>query len=352
LFLLFALLRKVNQTHHFGELPLKRIAILRALGGLGDLLCVVPALRSLRAAHPHSEIVLIGLGAIEPLVRRFDRYLDTLLEFPGYPGLPEQPLQVQKIPAFFQLTQEMHFDLAIQMHGSGLITNPLTTILGARFNAGFFIPGQYCPDETSFLPYLAQESEVRRYLRLLEFLGIPSQGEELEFPVYEEDKQELREIHDLQNLIKGKYVCIHPGASTPARCWFAEGFAEVADKLARLGLSIILTGSNHEVDLCRRVASMMKAPSLNLAGRTSLGALAALLQDTCLLVCNDTGVSHLAAALHVKSVILFTQSDPNRWAPLDRDLHRIVEPATGIAPDNAIAQAVDLLQKEDVYIAV
>jgi ADP-heptose:LPS heptosyltransferase len=97
---------------------------------------------------------------------------------------------------------------------------------------------------------------------------------------------------------------------------------------------------------------MMKAPSLNLAGRTSLGALAALLQDTCLLVCNDTGVSHLAAALHVKSVILFTQSDPNRWAPLDRDLHRIVEPATGIAPDNAIAQAVDLLQKENVYIAV
>ncbi|HEY9604288.1 MAG TPA: hypothetical protein V6C85_21920, partial [Allocoleopsis sp.] len=94
LFLLFALLRKVNHTHHFGELPLKRIAVLRALGGLGDLLCAVPALRSLRAAHPQAEIVLIGLGAIEPLVRRFDRYLDTLLEFPGYPGLPEQPLQV------------------------------------------------------------------------------------------------------------------------------------------------------------------------------------------------------------------------------------------------------------------
>ncbi|HEY9607688.1 MAG TPA: glycosyltransferase family 9 protein, partial [Allocoleopsis sp.] len=260
--------------------------------------------------------------------------------------------QVQKIPAFLQLTQEMQFDLAIQMHGSGLITNPLTVMLGARFNAGFFIPGQYCPDESRFLPYFAQESEVRRYLRLLEFLGIPSQGEALEFPIHEGDRQELRKIDEVRHLIKGKYVCIHPGASTPARCWLPERFAAVADALAHLGLSIVLTGSQHEVDLCMRVASLMKAPSINLAGRTSLGALATLLQDACLLVCNDTGVSHLAAALQVKSVILFTQSDPERWAPLDRDRHRTVEPATGIAPDDAIAQAVDLLQKEDVYTAV
>jgi len=60
------------------------------------------------------------------------------LEFPGYPGLPEQPLQVQKIPAFFQQVQNERFDLAIQMHGSGTITNPMTVLLGAPINAGFF----------------------------------------------------------------------------------------------------------------------------------------------------------------------------------------------------------------------
>jgi ADP-heptose:LPS heptosyltransferase len=342
----------VNHTHQLRELPLTRIAVFRALGGLGDLLCAIPALRSLRVAHPQAEIVLIGLPSIKPLVRRLDRYLDRLLDFPGYPGLPEQPLQVQQIPAFFQAAQNERFDLAIQMHGSGTVTNPLTVLLGARFNAGFFIPGQYCPDENRFLPYLARESEVRRYLRLLEFLGIPSQGDELEFPVYEEDKQALREIDDIRNLVKGEYVCIHPGASTPARCWQPEGFAAVADALAHLGLSVILTGSKHEVDLCRRVALMMKAPSVNLAGRTSLGALAALLKDARLLVCNDTGVSHLAVALRVKSVVLFTQSDPDRWAPLDRDRHRVVCQSTSITPKTAIAQAVDLLQKEDAYVAL
>jgi ADP-heptose:LPS heptosyltransferase len=90
---------------------------------------------------------------------------------------------------------------------------------------------------------------------------------------------------------------------------------------------------------------MMKAPSWNLAGRTSLGALAVLLQDACLLICNDTGVSHLAAALKVKSVAIFTKSDPLRWAPLDRDRHRAVCSTTSVSPETVIAQAEDLLQE-------
>jgi ADP-heptose:LPS heptosyltransferase len=341
----------VKYTHQIGESPLERIAVVRALGGLGDLLCTVPAFRALRVAFPQAEIAFIGLSSVKPLIERFDRYLDKILDFPGYPGLPEQSLQVQQIPEFLQLVQNERFDLAIQMHGSGTITNPLTVLLGARINAGFFIPGQYCPDESRFLPFLDHESEVRRYLRLLEFLGVPSQGEELEFPIYEQDKQALGAIDEVRHLGKGEYVCIHPGASTPIRRWQPEGFAAVADALAQLGLSIVLTGSKQEVELCRTVATLMKAPSLNLAGRTCLGALAALVNDSRLLVCNDTGVSHLAAALRVPSVVIFTQSDPERWAPLNSDRHRVVYHATPIPPEAVITQALDVLQKEDACVA-
>lgn len=325
-----------------------KIAIFRALPGLGDFLCAVPALRSLRAAFPQAEIALVGLPASQPLVHRFSDYLDKLWEFPGYPGLPEQPLNVHQFPPFLKQMQQENFDLAVQMHGSGIITNPLTVLLNARITAGFFTPGQYCPDIRGFLPYLLREPEVRRYLRLLEFLGVPAQGEELEFPLWEEDQQELHAIAAARNLTPGNYACIHPGASHPDRCWPPDRFAVVADAIAAYGLTVVLTGSAQEVTLTQAVASRMKAPSLNLAGATNLGALAALLKQAALLICNDTGVSHLAAALCVPSIIIFTRSDPARWAPLNRDRHRIVMQTN---PEAAIAQALDLLHQENAYVA-
>lgn len=332
----------------------KRIVVLRALVGLGDFLCAVPTWRSLRIAFPEAEIILIGSSQIKHLFDRFRHYLDELWLFPGFPGLPELTPQLEQIPLFLQDVQNQHFDLAVQMHGSGTVTNPLIKLFGARVCAGFFAPGEYCPDESSFLPYLAHESEVRRYLRLLEYIGVPSQGEELEFPLWEEDGKALQEIKEAQDLQVGEYVCIHPGASTPLRCWSPASFAEVADALAKLGLRVVFTGSQQEITLTESVAAKMQADSLNLAGRTNLGALATLLTRARLVICNDTGVSHLAAALKVPSVVVFTISDPDRWAPLNGELHRSIYDSSGVPPEMVIAQAFDLImgveEKEQISV--
>ena len=121
-------------------------------------------------------------------------------------------------------------------------------------------------------------------------------------------------------------VCLfHPGARDSRRRWPSENFAVVADTVARAGYHIVLTGSEQERSLLQAPQEQIKAPALNIVesfGHLGICELAALLSRAKLLVSNDTGVSHVAAAIKLRSVIFFSQhSDLNRWRPLDTTLH-------------------------------
>jgi ADP-heptose:LPS heptosyltransferase len=116
--------------------------------------------------------------------------------------------------------------------------------------------------------------------------------------------------------------------------------------MAKRGFQVVLTGSLEELPLTQAMARAMQAEAINLAGCTSLGALAALLKRTRLLICNDTGVSHLADALQVPSAVIFTDSNIERWAPLDRVLHPVVK--SGATPADVIAQVNTLLPQPTI----
>jgi ADP-heptose:LPS heptosyltransferase len=324
-------------------LPVK-IAVVRALRGLGDMLCIVPALRALRTALPDAHVTLVGLPWAASFVQRFHLYLDDLLEFPGFPGIPEAPLNIAALPAFFEETHRRGFDLALQMQGSGLTSNPFTVMLGARRSAGLYLPGLYCPDPDLCMPLPADQPEVRRFLLLMAHIGIPPQGEQLEFPLTGDDYAAFDAISEARSLAEGQYIVVHPGAFDEQRRWAPEKFARVADRLSRQRLQVVLTGTAAEADAADAVAQCMRTRALNLAGRTSLGAMAVLLSRARLLVGNDTGTSHLAAALRVPSVIVFLHSNPARWAPLDRRLHRVVgQPGLGRMDEVPVAlRAADM----------
>jgi ADP-heptose:LPS heptosyltransferase len=300
----------------------RSIAVVRALQ-LGDLLCIVPALRALRAAAPNAHITLIGLPWAASFAQRFGKYIDDYLEFPGFPGLPECVPQLDAIPGFIAAARQRRFDLALQFHGSGILSNPLTVLLGAHDNAGFHLTGQYCPHPQRFLLWDAHEHEVLRYLRLMEFLGVAAQGTHMEFPLSASDDRALRRCSG-RLPPPGTYACIHPGSRLASRRWLPQRFADIGDRLAGCGLHVVLSGTADEAGITRSVRQRMRAPALDLAGKTGLGSLAALMANARLMVCNDTGVSHIAAAVATPSVVICCGADPRRWAPLDRTRHRVL----------------------------
>ncbi|HJV52900.1 MAG TPA: glycosyltransferase family 9 protein [Noviherbaspirillum sp.] len=342
-------------VHPLRQLQIEKIVVFRALQ-LGDMLCSVPALRALRAAFPHAHVTLAGLPWAEQFARRFRAYVDEFAAFPGHPALPEQAVQEDRIPGFYRHMRERRFDLALQLHGSGQISNAIVRGFGARHDAGFVLAaGSQHPDTRRpdtrrpearrpdfFAEYPEHGAEPLRLLRLLEHLGVPAAGIDLEFPLTAEDERELRDSGVAAGLPRGGYICIHPGARMRHRCWPPQLFAQVADALAQeTGLQVVLTGAASEADLTAAIAQCMQTPAIDAAVPLSIGAMAAMMARARGLICNDTGVSHIAAGLKLPSVVVFGRADMERWGPLDRRLHRCIRGAEGGAA--ITAEARDLL---------
>ncbi|QOY94383.1 glycosyltransferase family 9 protein [Massilia sp. UMI-21] len=301
-----------------------QVIVFRALQ-LGDMLCAVPALRALRAALSGARIVLTGLPWASQFAQRFDAYVDEFIPFPGHPLLPEQAVRQDELTSYYAAICDRGFDLALQLHGSGDVTNHVVAGFGARTMAGFTRGEASQSHRTLLLPYPDSGAEPERLLTLLDRLGAPIGGAQLEFPLRREDIDELEASKVAPGLEPGNYICIHAGARKRDKCWPPERFAEVADQIKHeFGFDTVLTGSADEAPLARAVAAHMRTPAVEAAAPISIGAMAALMSRSRLLICNDTGVSHIAAGLGLNSVVVFSKADIARWAPADRLRHRCI----------------------------
>jgi ADP-heptose:LPS heptosyltransferase len=307
------------------------VAVVRALPGVGDLLCAVPALRAVRAAHPRAQVTLVGLAAARWFVDRYPGLVDDLLAVEGVPGLPEVAPDAAAALRFYAAAQGRRFDLALQVHGDGTTTNPLTTLLGARHQVTARRPGGWRPPGTAVA--YPTGPEIHRLLAVTTAAGCPPAGDHVDLPVTPAERAAAGALAG-----PGPYACLHPGASRPANRWPPDRFAAVGDRLAAAGLRVVVTGTAGEAPLAAAVAAAMAAPATDLCGRTGIGALAAVFAGAGVVVSNDTGAAHVAAAVRAPSVVVYPAAgDPDRWAPLDRARHVPVTPAPGAAWPTAAA---------------
>ena len=217
-------------------------------------------------------------------------------------------------------------DLVLQLQGDEPWAASLALDLKGRFTAGYCRDAQLGGAFSLRLEMRDDEPEVLRVIRLIEALGIPRDGTQLEFPILPTDIKELESVRGLAKLLGQRpLLVIHPGARAPAREWPAVRFAELARYAYHdLKATLLLTGGTAEKALVDTVREMSGVPTFNLAGRLSLGGLAALLHYADLFIGNDSGPAQLAAAVAPRSLRLFGPANPHRWAPLDQINHRMI----------------------------
>ena len=320
-----------HQQHGGGEAPLQRapqrIAVFRALH-LGDLLCTVPALRSLRRAAPQAHITLVGLPWTASFATRYRHYLDGWIEYPFGEELPGAGDGDPRLRDFLATVRARRFDLAIQLHGSGQRSNRLVGSFGAQHTAGYAPAWPAARDSRAWLAWRDDEGEIERWLRLLRHLGGDGDDATIDLPIQAQEYREARLLLSQAGLVGRPYVCIHAGARLASRRWPLARFRAVAEQLAADGYGLALTGSAAEIAQNNELRAALQLPAAtplgDFAGRTSIGALAAIVERAALLVANDTGISHVAAAVATPSIIVSSGGDAQRWAPLRVDRHRVL----------------------------
>ncbi|MEW5986203.1 MAG: glycosyltransferase family 9 protein [Chloroflexota bacterium] len=209
-------------------------------------------------------------------------------------------------------------------------------------------------------PPAGQLHEAAVYLSLARALGIEREmGMEYYPPPDDRAAVTQRLVDELNWLGDAPLIVIHPGGGqNPVRPdaskrWPPERFALLGNHLARAHQArVLLVGATNERPLAQTIAGLMSSPAVNLAGRLSLGALGALGEVADLYVGNDTGPTHVAAAVGCPTLAIFGPSDPAVSAPyatkghvvaLWRDGGTPFTWANGVTVSEAIAAADTLL---------
>jgi ADP-heptose:LPS heptosyltransferase len=330
--------------------PPRRVAVVKP-SRLGDFICATPALRALGEALPDAEITLITLPILRDLAERLSM-VDHYVAFPGYPGLAEQFFDARRTLRFFARMQVESYDLAVQMQGSGVYSNPFTLMLGASVTAGFVRHDGWAGKLDAALPIPREGHEVDRMLRLTSFLGAPPRGRAPAFELWEEDRAAARVL--LAGARK-PFIGLHPGAREPHRAWMPERFAASAAELQRRhGGTIILMGAPEEAALVAEVADGLTGDYLNLTGRTPLSVLGAVTSRLTLLLANNSGPAHIAYAVGTPTVIVYGNVLPERYGPPVDGPFRLVHGEEGPLPaprDSGAARGLDRIEVEEVVAA-
>ena len=158
-----------------------------------------------------------------------------------------------------------------------------------------------------------EQGAVERYWKVAEALGAGDRAPEYPLALSETEKEWAQWAIDG---LPRPVVAVNPGARWQTKRWPAEHFADVAERaLGRTAGSAIVLGGPGEEPIADGVAARMPSCYANFCGRTSLRQLAALLQTCDLLLTNDSGPMHLAAAVGTPTVSIFTCTSPVRAAP-------------------------------------
>ena len=312
---------------------------------LGETLLNLPAAVAAKRACPGATLSLLVHPALAPLLAHAPE-VDEILTYTDTAGT-----WLGRAGQLSWRLRKYRFDLAV-------VSNPKKELHVAVWLARIPVRVGYDRKWGSLLTHrlrdrkaLGERHEVEYNQELLHALGLPCEIPEWQFPALTHERSELFQLLEQHGVVAARpYIVIHPWTSNPAKQWPSDRYRALIDQVTgSLGVQVVVVGGQDEV---RKSGGVLSPGSrvANLVGRTSLTQLAALLQCATLIVSNDSGPMHLAAAVGTRTIALFgaptRATGPVRWGPWGKG-HRVVwKPSMDAITVEEVLRTVEQALKE------
>jgi ADP-heptose:LPS heptosyltransferase len=316
-------------------------------GQLGDVVLSLPALRAIREKFPRARIT-VAVGKPGAPVVELSGYADATIPVDRV-ALRDgpKPWAIVRIIRLVQEVRRKEFDFVIDLHSLSE-TNLLGFFSGAPHRLYARRPGRS-------LDFLAkfhtrppvEESEkhaVDRYLEVLVPLGIRNAPRMPRLRARAEDDRAVEAMLKKAKANAGvPLIGLFPGAGHPSRRWPLARFNELADMLTRNDeVRILVFAGPEEREMVAEVKASFPRSTL-VFDRLSIPQLAAALSRLSVLISNDTGPMHVAAAVGTSVVLLLDRRAPHTYLPVEGH-HRIIQRAIGdISTEEVYGAARQLL---------
>lgn len=343
------------------------------LDAMGDVLMTTPALRALRQGREDCRLTLMTSPA-GAAAGKLVPWVDELMVYDAPWMKATASRSAERDFAVIDRLGRAGFDAAVIF--TVYSQNPLPAAL-LCYLAGIPLRLAHCRENpyqllTNWIPEPEPDRfvrhEVRRQLDLVAAVGFRADDERMSIAIPDRARRRAETCLKSYGIGEARdWVVIHPGCSAPSRRYPAESYSEVARRLARdHGFRVVFTGDGSEreaVDAIRQ--GMGGAPALSLAGELDLAALAAMIERAPLLVANNTGPVHIAAAVGTPVVDLYALTNPQHtpWSVPSRVLFHDVpckycyksicpqghhDCLRLVRPDDVVSAVIELLgQTED-----
>jgi len=316
----------VPHRHHKEGVPallsFERILLVKP-SSLGDVIHALPVLDGLRRRYPTAQIDWL-IGSSFASLLEGHPLIDDLVEFDRrrFGRLWRSPAAAIAFVRFLRRLRRRRYDLIIDLQGL-FRTGFMAYASGAGTRIGFRDARECAPRfYTHHLPGGSGDVHaVDRYLQVGDLLGFAPAPVRFVLPLTETDRAEAAALlRNRANVPDKRIVAVAPGARWDTKCWLPERYAAMIDGFHDSGddVSCVLLGGPDETGRCAEVAAGCRTAPLDLAGKTNLRQLAALIERADLVVCQDSATAHIATAMNRPLVCITGPTNPLRTGPYRR----------------------------------